>query len=710
MKQILFIFLLGITIVYAKQDTCYSVQLASSFAPFSQKKIISGAKILHIGNVYTLRYGCYEHFSQAKETLQKLQNDYPNAMIVSTYKWRFENNNEKKTISKPKPVEKKEIEKKTVTTYSSPFIQYKPTDLTNEPKCYSIQLFSGNEQIYKKQFPSETKIVEYGNLKKALYGCYTNIEDAKTILYKNRPKYPRSIIVAVPKKFFKKHIKLPEIHKKGVQTYGDALKKQPKRQEKINFLLPLSKETNTTKKNIQCSSDIRENIVNCRGKCQENIKESRWERVNIDAVQQYVSSQIESAQYLNQFDLTTVDSKSLPSKQRLEPTSKKADFLRFYITATLNIKNGQTDKNSSTLNSESLVLSPGLQYLHNFSPTWFFYTDDRLIYSINKSNTNLKFDIKDFYISSRNLFENRANFLIGRKYLKDDRGWYYKTSLDTLAIFNKHDLLLYELYLGTRLNKNTMAYDPNEIQTNLKGAKFLFGHISYEFFKKNTVEGFYIYEDNKNAQKKLGWTGLRLQGELLRPNLNIFSYWIDVASMRGKYQSKNTRGLGYDIGGKYYFTHYYAGIAASLAYGSGGGSRYLQPSFTNNRSNYLSKDVSYRYYGEFLQPELSNMLITTLDFLYHFDNDTNKTAIIALHNYKQDKSSTSQYNATNKTVNPNGKSTNIGNEIDVIIHYDLFANSYWRFSFGYFLGGSAYNKKTGKKDGYNAQIYYRYIW
>lgn len=713
MKQILFLLIFfGLTNVFAKQETCYSVQLASSYAPFAKKNIPEGAKVLHIGNVYTLRYGCHEHFAEAKRDLEQLRSSYPHAMITSTYTWRF-------GVKKAQKPQKTETPKKTAA-----LLQDLPASMETDehgstleisgPKCYSVQLFSLSQITRKSTYPSGTIILHNAGFDKALYGCYEKIEEAKTMLYKMRRRYPHAIIVAVAKSILRPQTHLGEIRKKGEKNRvlpqkNRALKQRSKPTQEL-FLLPAVREGNVSTTATGCPKTIEQNIVACRSRCKNSDLQSRWERVDIDAVNRYVVSRLAHADYLREFEASGIRLQSTPSKNSLEPIKTYEDFFRFYITATVDVKKGQTDINNSKLDTESLVLGPGLQYLHNFSPKWYFYTDDRLIFSINKSNTNLKLDIKDFYISSRNLFENRANFLIGRKYLKDKRGWYYKTSLDTLGVSNKHDLLLYELYLGTRLNKNTMAYDPNEIQTNLKGVKFLFGHLSYEFLKQNTLEGFYIYEDNKNAQRKLGWIGLRVQGELPQANEDAISYWVDVASMHGKYQSKAASGLGYDFGGKYYFTRYSAGIAASLAYGSGGGSLYLQPSFTNNRSNYLSKDVSYRYYGEFLQPELSNMRIATLNALYHFNNDTNKTAILALHNYAQDKASKGQYNATNKTVAPNGKSTDIGNEIDLILHYDLFANSYWRFSFGYFLGGSAYNKKTGKKDGFNAQLYYRYIW
>lgn len=693
-KIIIFIFFYA-TVIFGNSQSCYSVQLLSSYTPFHKNTFPKNATIMHIGKTYTVRHGCYEHYKDAKQDLRQLKDNYPRAMITSTYKWRFQK-------QEPKKVKPVVVENSSNTTFLNTSLNETSIQQSG-PKCYSVQLQSGLTKLSRINFPSGTHIIHNTHFYKARYGCYKGINEVKNILYKMRETYPRSIIVFVPEEEFKHKVILPEITKKRIIEKETLFKKS-----KPSFLVlqepqPLHKETTRTK----CQGKYKDDIVSCRGRCAKTHQTDRWKKIDLDAAKQYVASNFNDKSYLQPLQASDVLIQN-PQKNQLNIVDDGS--FRYYMTATLDIKRGQTDNNGTTYEQQSLTLSPGLQYLYNFSPSWYFYTDDRLIFSMNKSGTDLKFDVKDMYVSSKNLFDNRANFLLGRKYLKDRRGWYYKTALDTIGISNKDDLLLYEFYLGTRLNKNTMAYDPNAIQTNLKGVKFFFGHLSYEYRKDNTIEAFYIYEDNKNALKKLGWTGFRLQGSLPQQNLNNLLYWIDVASMSGKYQNNSAIGLGYDFGALYYMNEKDIGLGASLAYGSGGSKRYMQPSFTNNRSNYLSKDVSYRYYGEFLQPELSNMWISTINLVHHFNGDQNTTAIVALHNYTQDKAIKSQYNATNKTVLPNGKSTQIGNEIDLILHYDLFTNSYWRFSFGYFMGGSAFNNKTTKKDGFNAQLYYKYVW
>jgi len=736
-KLFIFAFSLLAVSLYAGSDTCYSLQFQSSYSPLRVGNFPAGSKVLKIGRVYTVRYGCFDKFDTAKHELSRLKGKYRNTMITSTYKWRFE--------------KKVDDRKNRVITKDSQIIENKPTGMLIEPvkqnykidnypslnssqidsnekniqKCYTVQLSLSKDKVSQKEFPIGTKIIKRGDFYSASYGCYTKINDAKMTLDEMRKKRPQAIIIVLPKSYFKQTDILPEIKKRGellhytndalpeIRKRGELFNKEEK-EEKLNFYKTNKKNsTLTTKETSRCSSPIERQIISCRAQSNANTKEFAWENVDKYAVEQYVDRKLNSEANMQ---VMQPYSNSIAINNELNETNKINGLLPFdgqfhyYVTATLNIENGQEDSRGNLLDSRSLTLSPGFTYLYNFSPSWYFYTDDRLIYTIRKSSTDLKLDVKELYVKSKNLFNNNANFLIGRKYLKDERGWYYKTSLDTIGISNKNDLLLYELYLGKRLTKNNSAYDPNEIATNLKDAKFLFAHLSYEYFKDNTIEGFFIHEDNKNAEKKLNWTGLRAQGKIPQQNFNMFSYWADVATMRGDLNQSSTTGLGFDIGAKYYFTNYFAAVAGSLAYGSGGGNLFVQPSFTNNRSNYLSKDLSFRYYGEFLQPELSNMTIGSLYFLRYLNTLKDKTVILALHNYTQDKHSSTQYNATNKTVNPGGKKNNIGNEIDLILHYDLIPNTYWRYSLGYFIGGDAYDNQTNKKDGFSAKIYFKYLW
>ena len=100
--------------LYAKgDDVCYSVQLLSRLDKGENTlditKYPSDCKDLKIKNVLTLRCGCFESMPPAKKRLKELQKTYKSAMLVNSYKYRFESKNNQNFIQKKR---KKRVQKK----------------------------------------------------------------------------------------------------------------------------------------------------------------------------------------------------------------------------------------------------------------------------------------------------------------------------------------------------------------------------------------------------------------------------------------------------------------------------------------------------------------------------------------------------------------------------------------------------------------------
>ncbi len=97
----LFLYLFFIANVFGNsKETCYTVQLLSKSS--TEKKINlddypANCKSMTIAKNLAIRCGCYDKKEQAKIDLKKLKSRYKNAIIMSTYKYRF---NDKKTLLK----------------------------------------------------------------------------------------------------------------------------------------------------------------------------------------------------------------------------------------------------------------------------------------------------------------------------------------------------------------------------------------------------------------------------------------------------------------------------------------------------------------------------------------------------------------------------------------------------------------------------------
>jgi len=543
--------------------------------------------------------------------------------------------------------------------------------------CYSAQLLSSRDIIKpSKRFPQGSKIMQIGRNYTVRNGCFETVKELKKHFSSLTKGFPHAVIVS---------------------TYRFRFTTSPKKQKQLQ------------------EEKIEGNFTHCRGiACKKKAAEYAWENVSLANAKLLVNPKFQH------FSIKVDGAKTQYQQEREKPAEQEQkipDVYRFYIDPSISIYEGQTPIGGSKLRGNTEKFTIGLQYWHFFNQYWHFYTDIRIIpYHTEKNHykkNSVSLDIKEFYLMSDKTFDNQADFLIGRKVLKDKRSWYYNTSLDTLGVFNKHDLMRYELYAGTRLTSNRVIESATANKHDLKNIKFLIGHASYEYYMKNTLEIFGLYEDTAGLEdRKLKWIGVRALGTLFTtmPSLH---YWIDAAKVSGtlkeNFIEKSLSGRAFDLGLEYDLENEKDSFAFSYAYGSGGSSEYREPYLSNNRSDYLSKYLSFRYYGSFFDPELTNIKIASLYYVHKL-NTPGRTAVVALHNYKQVSASSSQYIASGYTVAPNGYDTNLGNELDFILGQYMKGQYNWRFVLAYFLGGSAYNSVASHKDGIYGAFNVRYYW
>jgi len=121
--RILVLFFLPLLFLYAKEsDTCYSISLLSAKNSADNKlKLLTKyansteCKILEIGSMLSVRCGCYDTVSQARQKLEFMQRKgaYKHAIVAPTYRYRFEKKSEQDIkVKQPKVLKKKKKEEK----------------------------------------------------------------------------------------------------------------------------------------------------------------------------------------------------------------------------------------------------------------------------------------------------------------------------------------------------------------------------------------------------------------------------------------------------------------------------------------------------------------------------------------------------------------------------------------------------------------------
>jgi len=94
--RILFVVLLFLRMLVAEdEEICFSIQLLSIPDTQKNKDILSSENyplsctVMEIGQALTVRCGCYETTNEAKKNLLKFTEQYKDAKVTSTYKYRF---------------------------------------------------------------------------------------------------------------------------------------------------------------------------------------------------------------------------------------------------------------------------------------------------------------------------------------------------------------------------------------------------------------------------------------------------------------------------------------------------------------------------------------------------------------------------------------------------------------------------------------------
>ena len=493
-------------------------------------------------------------------------------------------------------------------------------------------------------------------------GTFNSIKDSKAVLAKVKKYYKDAFIVNCQNSNYQK--------------------KANKKNDNLSMLTPCRKNC----KNFSCK------------KC--NDKRYSWE-IDKSNIKKSIKLDIEP---IIAFPKATSFFKENNETNNTHATS----FIRFYLNGDFTYIIGQQPMNSGRLRGDYENIKVGLQYGY-FNNNWKFYTDDRVIlYRKHKNHTtksSIDLDIKELYLQSYELFDNRVNFLLGRKQLVDARSWWIDKPMDAIGIFNLHDLYRYEIYAGGRLSNSTLFSNDTSLETDLKHTKFIMAHFDDEWYYLNHISFFVLKEKTtlRSNKKDMHWFGMRLFGDRDINEKDKMIYWIDTGINNGKYNYLSKKGFAYDVGILYKKDIKYS-VGLSYATAS---KEYKQSIFADNKSKFLQNDIKFRYYGEFLNPELTNISILSIYATYK--PSIEKTYILSLHNYKQN-SFSNVLHTTSYIIPTNNMQKNVGQEVDLLYQYQLSLRYKYKITFSYFKGGSAFNQVAEKKDGLYAKFNFTYYW
>lgn len=302
------------------------------------------------------------------------------------------------------------------------------------------------------------------------------------------------------------------------------------------------------------------------------------------------------------------------------------------------------------------------------------------------------------YIYLNDLFMTDFDTYIGRMDFDDRREWLYDQNLDGIRLFWKMGDMVAEASATTMLSDGDV-WDENT--------------DNYTFYltdSRRRYAAYVIHRDTSRPyQQSISHFGLRAFGEWPKSHES----WLEIAGIHG--ERKNDRGrttLGgwaVDVGSTWYIDDRWY-LTGAWAFGTGDSdisdgsdNNFRQTGLQDNNARFGGV-TSFRYYGELVDPELSNLHIGTLGIGYRF-NESSSLDLVG-HYYLQDEPSR-RLNDSDLDAKANGADREIGWELDAILGWRPLPAWDFELVYGWFMPGKAFEDASDSSLG-KVQVRYRY--
>ena len=397
-----------------------------------------------------------------------------------------------------------------------------------------------------------------------------------------------------------------------------------------------------------------------------------------------------------------------------------------------------TSAEDDRLTGEELV---ALEFLYKWSEHTLLFVETEVFYESTWFRDNnrdhvsaLGLSRKQHWIFLQQLAGTPFSLQIGRQNIAEKREWWWDTELDGVRLYYELGAVHAEVMLAEEMGaENTVA----GFEARGRDVRRVLGRIRWQWAMRHRVEIFLLDQHDHSRQEILGqvidqsredendsdltWFGLRQSGSFKIPSTGSFYYWADTAIVNGdeiRYdyedadaatsvvagvRRQDIRGWAIDTGITWDTNlPNTPTLTLALAVGSGddspndGGSHaFIQTGLNDNNGNFRGVD-RFRYYGEFLRPELSNLAVSTVSLGAPFLD--NSSIELVYHGYRQ-LHATHFLRDAKVDATPSGRDADIGDEIDLVIGIEESEHYEFEFVAGVFRAGEAFDQAEGNMAG-----------
>jgi alginate production protein len=309
-----------------------------------------------------------------------------------------------------------------------------------------------------------------------------------------------------------------------------------------------------------------------------------------------------------------------------------------------------------------------------------------------KPNEDVQLELKELFIWLRP--PGGLSLQVGRQRFEDERQWLYDEELDAARLRFRRGSLTMELSLSQE------AIIPKDLLRSV-GVDRINNYVlyaSYRLLEDLTLDGYAIVRDDQSApeRRRPVFVGLRSRGEPVED----LDYWLEIGYVGGREGSRRLGGWGVNLGATYEFQ---VGPKPALTLGFAFGSGDRTPDDRNDRSfrqtglqdneGDFGGATDFKYYGEVLDPELSNLAIFTAGFGIR---PSDKVSVDLVYHYYLQPQAAATLRDAGIEAEPSGKSRHLGSGVDLILGLqEIYDRLELKAVLGYFAPGSAFPDRQG---------------
>ena len=338
--------------------------------------------------------------------------------------------------------------------------------------------------------------------------------------------------------------------------------------------------------------------------------------------------------------------------------------------------------------------------------------------------TESEVELSEAWILKTGLFGTPLALQVGRQQVQDRREWWWDENLDMIRVHYFGSKVRAFAGIGRDLGHYSTfgRRDPED-----KDIVRIAATAQWDWADRQELHLYFLNHRDKSPHEAIGsviaeddidetdgdytWFGARLRGRVKADFPGKFYYWADVAMLRGHQDDlalldlangtsrvtgtsrSQARGWAFDVGSSFELPFSFKPyLTLAYARGSGGAETFRQTGLHGNNGKFRGNS-RFRYYGEVLRPELSNLKIATaalgvpvgehgwVETVWHRYNQVTPDNRIA---------------GSRLDLDPLGVSRAIGQEFDMVASYRPPSGWDFELTTGAFRAGPAFGPAQGQ--------------